>query len=171
MSSSAETKALTPVKYSNFRLSTGFLEHCPVISPLTNQKKVTHPADLTTNFVHKNFSPQTIREFWSFEYKPPILTAQPCNKTFSAPNSDVSVCLASLCIRHVNLCSRTIPIVCVFLYFSPSAYNHIKSIPIFIHVCTHVHRHTYLWESTMVLFIEKTDCTTKTSLNFPFLSQ
>ena len=36
-------------------------------------------------------------------HKPPILLAWPCNELFSAPNSCVSVCLASLCIRHRNL--------------------------------------------------------------------
>ena len=38
------------VEDGNFRLSERFLEHRPVTSPPTNQKKVRHPAALTTNF-------------------------------------------------------------------------------------------------------------------------
>ena len=33
-----------------------FLEQCPVTSPPTNQRKVTHPADLPPNFAFKNSS-------------------------------------------------------------------------------------------------------------------
>ena len=72
MSSSAGTKASTQVEDVNFRLSTRFLEHRPVTSPLTNQRKVTHPVALTPNFAYKIFSPKTIREFRVFEHKPPI---------------------------------------------------------------------------------------------------
>ena len=38
-----------------------------------------------------------------FEHKSPILLAWSCNKPFSAPNSDISVYLASLCVGHMNL--------------------------------------------------------------------
>ena len=41
-------------------------------------------------------------------HEPPVLLARPCSKTFSAPNSNVSVCLASLCIGHKNLCLVTL---------------------------------------------------------------
>ena len=50
-----ETEAPTQVKDGNLRLSTRFLEHRPVTSPPTNQKKVTHPAALTPNFAYKTF--------------------------------------------------------------------------------------------------------------------
>ena len=74
------TRAPTQVGDGNFRLSTRFLEHHPLTSPPTNQKKVTHPAVLTPNFAYKNFSPKTVR---GFEHEPPILLAWPCNKPFS----------------------------------------------------------------------------------------
>lgn len=38
----------------------------------------------------------------------PAFSLCPCNKAFSAPNSIVSVCLASLCFGHMNLCQVTI---------------------------------------------------------------
>ena len=75
----------------NFRLSIRFLEHRPVISPPTNQKKATPPAALTPNFAYKNSSPKTIKQFRVFEHEPHILLAWPCNKPFSAPNSDLLV--------------------------------------------------------------------------------
>ena len=40
----------TQVKDGNFRLSTRFLEHCLIVSPPVNKKKVTHLAALTPNF-------------------------------------------------------------------------------------------------------------------------
>ena len=107
LSSSAGTKAPTQVEDGNFWLSTRFLEHRPVTLPPANQKKVTHPAALTPNFAYKNISPQTIRESVVFEHEPPLLLAWSCNKPFSAPNSDVLIYLASMCIGHVNLCSVT----------------------------------------------------------------
>ena len=55
LSASAETKAPTQVEDGHFRLSTGFLEHSPVTSPPTNQKKLTHLAFLTLNFAYKYF--------------------------------------------------------------------------------------------------------------------
>ena len=63
LSSSAGTKAPIQVEDGNFMLSTRFLEHRPVTSPPTNQKKATHPAAQTSNFAYKDFSPRTIREF------------------------------------------------------------------------------------------------------------
>ena len=94
-SSSAGTEDPTQVEDGSSRLSTRFLEPRPVTSPATSQKKVTHPAALTPSFAYKNFSPKTIREFEVFEHEPPILLAWPCSKPFSAPNSDILVCLAS----------------------------------------------------------------------------
>ena len=49
LSSPVGTKTPTQVEDGNFRLSTRFLEHLPVTSPPTSQKKVTHPAALTPN--------------------------------------------------------------------------------------------------------------------------
>ena len=72
LGSSVRTKVLTRVKDSNFRLSTGFLEHRPLTSPPANQKKVTHPAALPPIFAYKNFSPKTAREFGSFDHRPPF---------------------------------------------------------------------------------------------------
>ena len=57
LSSSVGTKVPTQVEDGNFRLSTRFLEHRPVTSPPTNQKKVTHPEAFTLNFAYKT-SPQ-----------------------------------------------------------------------------------------------------------------
>ena len=103
-----ELKAPIQVKDGSFRLSTRCLEHCPVTSPPTNQKKVTHPAALTPNFAYKNFSLKTVGEFGVFEHKPPVPLAWPYNKPFSALNSDISVCLASLYIGHTNFCLVTL---------------------------------------------------------------
>ena len=50
----------------NSRTDTRFLEHCPVTSPATNQKKVIHPSALTPNFTYKT-SPLNywwIQGFW-----------------------------------------------------------------------------------------------------------
>ena len=102
LSSSAATKASTHVEDGNFRLSPRLPEHSPATLPPTNQKKVTHPAAFTPKFAYKNFFPQTIGEFRVFKQEPPILLAWACNKTFSAPNSKVSVYLATLCVRHTN---------------------------------------------------------------------
>ena len=79
MSSSARTKAPTQVKDGNFRLSTRFLEHHPVIPPTTNQKEITHLTDLTPNFAYKN-SPKTTREFRCFEHEPPVALIGPAVK-------------------------------------------------------------------------------------------
>ena len=35
--------------------------------------------------------------------EPRVLLAWPCSKHFSAPNSDISICLVSLSVRHTNL--------------------------------------------------------------------
>ena len=73
--SSAGTKAHTPVEDGNLRLSTKVREPCPVISPLTNQKKVTRSTTFTPNFAFENFSWKTIREFGALEDEPPVLLA------------------------------------------------------------------------------------------------
>ena len=76
--------------------------HTATSSP-ANQKKGIHPAVLPMKFCLKNSSLKTFGEFGSFEYEQPDSLSGPCNKPFFAPNSRVSVCLASLCIRHMNL--------------------------------------------------------------------
>ena len=53
----------------------------------------------------KNALLKTFSEFGGHE--PLVLLAWPCNTSFSAPNSNISVCLASLCVRHTNLHSLT----------------------------------------------------------------
>ena len=98
-----ELSALAQVEDGNLRLSTStwtpdwlkpkgwwlrFLEHHPVTSPPTNQRKITHSADLPSNFAYKNSSPKTTGEFRPFEHEPPIFLAQPCNEPFSVPNYD-----------------------------------------------------------------------------------
>ena len=55
-------------------------ENHPVTSPLTNQKKVMHPAALPTNVAFKNPSLKAIREFGSFEHEMLVLLSGPCNK-------------------------------------------------------------------------------------------
>ena len=61
LSSFAETKAPTWVENGNFRRSTRFLECHPVTSPLTNQKKTTHLAALTSNLPIKTVLPKTFK--------------------------------------------------------------------------------------------------------------
>ena len=73
--SSAGTKAHNPVEDGNLRLSTKVREPYPVISPLTNQKKVTQSTAFTPNFAFKNFSWKTIREFGALEDQRPVLLA------------------------------------------------------------------------------------------------
>lgn len=68
-----------------------------VSSPPTNQKKATHPAVLPPNFAYKNSSLKTMRVFGFFEH---WAIHSPCSKLFSAPNSAILVCLASLCVEH-----------------------------------------------------------------------
>ena len=55
LSSSTGTKAPTQEEDGNFRLSTRFLKLHLFTSPLTKQKKATHPAALTPNFAIKTF--------------------------------------------------------------------------------------------------------------------
>ena len=98
------TKVPTPIENGNFRLSTRFLgNHHAVASPPTNQKKVICPAAITPNFAFKNSYPKWLESlrFLSMMFLFSLLG--PCSKPFSAPNSNVSICLASLCIEHKHL--------------------------------------------------------------------
>ena len=103
------------MKDGNFRLSTRLLEHYPVTSPSTNQKKIIHPCRFyfkcSNVLLQKIFFPQTIREFGISEHQPPTLLAWPYNKPFSAPNLDILVCMTSLCIGHMNLHLLTVPAI------------------------------------------------------------
>ena len=79
----------TQVEDGNFRLSTRSLEHSPVTSPASSQKKkFPHPKAPTPDFVYKNFfqKPTGVPEHESH-----FLLAWPCSKPFSAPNSHISV--------------------------------------------------------------------------------
>ena len=53
-----------------------FLEYHPVTSPPTNQRKVTHPADLPPHFAYRNSSLKPIGElrlFWAWATSSPCL--------------------------------------------------------------------------------------------------
>ena len=50
-----EIKAPTQVEDGDFSLSIRSLEHWPVTSPPTNQKKVTGPSAFALNSIYKNF--------------------------------------------------------------------------------------------------------------------
>ena len=69
----------------------------------TNQSEESHaPCSRHPNVAFKNYSLKTTGRFWSFEQALSIHLAWPCNKTFSAPHSNVLVCLASLCVRYAT---------------------------------------------------------------------
>lgn len=57
------------------------------------------------------YSLKPIREFFSFGHKSPILCAWFFNKSFSTPNFNVLVCLASLNFRNMNLSLTTAPYI------------------------------------------------------------
>ena len=103
LSYSVGTRIPTQVEDGNFRLSPRSLEHRPLTSPPTNQKKVTHPAAHSKFCLKKkNLSPNTMGEFRVLEHEPSVLSSWSCNKPFSAQKADVPVCLFSLCVRHMN---------------------------------------------------------------------
>ena len=62
---------------------------------------------------HQGYSPWDCKEWDTTEWLSvhacahthSHLHAWPCNKAFSAPNTDISVCLTSPCLGHMNLCS------------------------------------------------------------------
>ena len=97
--SSIRTEASTQTKVVNFRPRTRFLEHHPVTSSSTNQKKARHSVALTPNFAFNNASMKSIWELRSLHA---------CHSfslfgIYNNPNSGVSVCLASLCVGLTNL--------------------------------------------------------------------
>ena len=55
---------------------------------------------------NQNLFLENQRDLESFEHESPALLAWPCNKSSSAPNSEILVCLASLCVAHMNLGSK-----------------------------------------------------------------
>ena len=86
-------------------------------SPSANQRSATSPSanqrivhSLITNSMtripHPAFKGALLKPLGSSEVlrvEATHLLAWPCNKPFSAPNSSISLCLASLSIRHMNL--------------------------------------------------------------------
>ena len=90
------------------KVASGCLEPCPVISPPANQDRVTqrqptpHPPILPVETSQRNRQGAP-----AFGSAATTVLAWPCNRPSSAPNTDVSVCLASLCVGHVNLSSVT----------------------------------------------------------------
>lgn len=50
--------------------------------------------------------PSGSSEFWG-GHEPPFLLGSPCNEPFSAPDSNISVSWASLCVGHGNVCPVT----------------------------------------------------------------
>ena len=60
----------------------------------------THP---TLRLTFKSALPKPFTEFGAFRAWATCLLAWPCSEPFSAPNSDVSVCLASLYVGHTKL--------------------------------------------------------------------
>ena len=60
---SAGSEASVQMEGGNLRLSTRFLEYCPVTTPPNNQKKVIHTAALTPNFAYKNFFPKPLESY------------------------------------------------------------------------------------------------------------
>ena len=83
------------------------LEHHRVTSPPTNQRKVIYPADLPTDFAHKNFpkNHRRVGVFWA--WATPFSLLGPAINLSPLQNLDLWVCLASLCVRRTNLGSTT----------------------------------------------------------------
>ena len=91
----------------NFKLSTRFLEQCPVTSSPTNQKKVSYPAALTPSFAHVSFSPQT-RGVWGVISTSHVFFLHgPAIKLSLLQTLTFWVCLASLCTGHTDSHSVT----------------------------------------------------------------
>ena len=78
--------------------------HQPIRELCTSWSHTPWPSPLTWPL--KVLCRNPLRSWGLFGHEPPVLLAWPCSKPFSALNS-VSVCLASLCIRHSNL--RLVP--------------------------------------------------------------
>ena len=114
LSSSARTKAPTHVEGGNYMLrpqtgwnlkaddwdswSTTLLPHHQPI----RRKSVT--LQTSPQILPVKTSPwKSSGSSGDFEHKPPVLLAWLCNKPFSAPSSDVSVCMDSSCLGHMNL--------------------------------------------------------------------
>ena len=81
LSSSAGTKAPTQVEDGYPRLSTTVLEHCPVTSLSTSQKKFTVCSPYL-KFCLKKLFPENHQGVEFFAYKPSVLLAWPYNKPF-----------------------------------------------------------------------------------------
>ena len=125
LSSSARTKAPTHVEGGNYMLrpQTGWNLKADdwdswTCYLTTNQSEESHtPWSSHLKSAYKNSSLKPLGDFGSFEHEPPLFLACLQNTRFFAPNSDVSVWLASLCIRHTNLGSTTgIPVSPIALW-------------------------------------------------------
>ena len=76
------------------------------------EQRISTPRSLQqpTTPLQLAFKSALLKPFWEFRgfwARATHILAWPCSKLFSAPNSDVLVCLASLRIGHTNLCSVT----------------------------------------------------------------
>lgn len=85
-----------------------FLDHHPVNSPPTNQRKVTQQQTSPPNSAYRNSSLKSSGSLGLLSMNCSVLLAWPGDKPFSAPNSSFSVCLASLCDGYMNLDSTTL---------------------------------------------------------------
>lgn len=85
-----------------------FLDHHPVNSPPTNQRKVTQQQTSPPNSAYRNSSLKSSGSLGLLSMNCSVLLAWPGDKPFSAPNSNFSVCLASLCDGYMNLDSTTL---------------------------------------------------------------
>lgn len=64
---------------------------------------VRDPATSAPHLTFKNTAENLLGDLGFSGHEPPHLLTCSCNKTFSASYSDVSVCLVSLCARHMKL--------------------------------------------------------------------
>ena len=108
-----------PVEVGNFRESTRLLEHHPVTSSPTNQKKVSYPAALTPSFAHVSFSPQTRRVWGVISTSHVFFLHGPAIKLSLLQTLTFWVCLASLCTGHTTceLASVTSSSLRLFFFF------------------------------------------------------
>ena len=98
----------------------------PSAHPWTMHKLTIHPATLP-HLPYKNALLKPLRGAQGFfRALAACLLAQPCHKPFSAPNPDVSVCLASLCIETTNFrwqhfLLKNVPVVMFLMEYYPLA--------------------------------------------------
>jgi len=76
-----------------------------------NERRVTPPAGLPPDFANKNASPNTIWSLSFLSMNCPLSFHNLYNKPFSAPDSHVSIFLASLCVRYMDLGSTVMGVI------------------------------------------------------------